>query len=147
MEGPPRAHEPLHEHAGVRRRRARGEDAHVARRRGEAGRREHRVREQLPAVPVRGSADYWCVVAPHSSLLWLARPCFRPRKLCLTGVRFGWADDDGASWGSGDALGTISLRVVPVQAVAKKAKFRPTSFAGVGAVHERSKKAGAHCVS
>ena len=65
----------------------------------------------------------------------------------LTFLRFGWADDDGASWGSGDALGTISLRVVLVQAVAKKARFRPTSFAGVGAVHERSKKAGAHCVS
>ena len=57
------------------------------------------------------------------------------------------SDSDDAPWGGGDALGTIALRVVPVQPITRKAAFRPASFAGVGAVHERSKKAGAHCVS
>lgn len=55
-------------------------------------------------------------------------------------------DDDGAAMAL-DTLGTIELRVFHIHAETRSKPFRPSAFDGVGAVHERSKKAGAHCVS
>ncbi len=46
-----------------------------------------------------------------------------------------------------EQLGTIELRVVPVHPQMRSDKFKPDAFAGVSRVHERSKKAGAHCVA
>ncbi|KAI0828667.1 hypothetical protein BC628DRAFT_1417656 [Trametes gibbosa] len=59
-------------------------------------------------------------------------------------------DDDAALWNQTDldALGTIELRIFHIRPDAGPSKpFRPHAFAGVGAVHERSKKAGVHCVT
>ncbi|EJF59728.1 hypothetical protein DICSQDRAFT_128064 [Dichomitus squalens LYAD-421 SS1] len=57
-------------------------------------------------------------------------------------------DDDDALWGAGipDKLGSIELHVVHVHPHVIQTAFRPAGFAGTGPVHERSKKAGAHCV-
>ncbi|OJT14873.1 hypothetical protein TRAPUB_8564 [Trametes pubescens] len=55
-------------------------------------------------------------------------------------------DDDGAAMAV-DSLGTIELRVYHVHPETRSKPFRPSTFAGVGSVHERSKKAGAHCVT
>ncbi|KAM5537627.1 hypothetical protein V8D89_008705 [Ganoderma adspersum] len=55
-------------------------------------------------------------------------------------------DDDGAVWAA-EKLGSIELHVVYVHPHAQTAAFRPARFAGTAPVHERSKKAGAHCVA
>nr|VWO95335.1 AAA_12 domain-containing protein [Ganoderma boninense] len=55
-------------------------------------------------------------------------------------------DEDGALWAA-EKLGLIELHVVYVHPYAEKAAFRPARFAGTASVHERSKKAGAHCVA
>ncbi|KAI0697504.1 hypothetical protein C8T65DRAFT_662103 [Cerioporus squamosus] len=58
-------------------------------------------------------------------------------------------DEEEALWagGASDQLGTIELRVVHVHANVRSKNFKPDTFAGVSRVHERSKKAGAHCVA
>ncbi|KAI1794488.1 hypothetical protein LXA43DRAFT_143506 [Ganoderma leucocontextum] len=55
-------------------------------------------------------------------------------------------DDDGALWPT-EKLGSIEFHVVHVHQDARESAFRPARFAGTGLVHERSKKAGAHCVA
>ncbi|PIL23306.1 hypothetical protein GSI_14617 [Ganoderma sinense ZZ0214-1] len=55
-------------------------------------------------------------------------------------------DDDGAQYAA-DKLGSIELHVVHVYPYMKTTAFRPAHFAGTAPVHERSKKAGAHCVA
>ncbi|KAI0716743.1 hypothetical protein C8Q76DRAFT_416341 [Earliella scabrosa] len=58
-------------------------------------------------------------------------------------------DDDETLWSGGvsEKLGTIELKVVHVRPQVRTAKFKPQAFTGVSSVHERSKKAGAHCVA
>ncbi|TFK92352.1 DUF1769-domain-containing protein [Polyporus arcularius HHB13444] len=58
-------------------------------------------------------------------------------------------DDEDALCGVGasEQLGTIELRVVHIHPHVRSAPFKPATFAGVSRVHERSKKAGAHCVT
>ncbi|KAI0659682.1 hypothetical protein C8Q70DRAFT_980345 [Cubamyces menziesii] len=46
-----------------------------------------------------------------------------------------------------EKLGTIEVNVTRVHSHVRRAAFRPQAFSGVGAVHERSKKLGAHCVT
>ncbi|KAH9852267.1 hypothetical protein C2E23DRAFT_192821 [Lenzites betulinus] len=59
--------------------------------------------------------------------------------------------DDDAALGNAanlEKLGTIELRVFHIRAeTGRERPFRPRAFTGVGTVHERSKKAGAHCVT
>ena len=58
------------------------------------------------------------------------------------------ADDDDAPWNGSvpDKLGSIELHVVHVHSQITRLAFKPKRFSGTGPVHERSKKAGAHCV-
>ncbi|RPD75700.1 hypothetical protein L226DRAFT_507615 [Lentinus tigrinus ALCF2SS1-7] len=58
-------------------------------------------------------------------------------------------DDDNALWtaGASDQLGVIELRVTHVRPDVRPDTFRVSTFDGVSRVHERSKKAGAHCVA
>ncbi|KAI0327537.1 hypothetical protein GY45DRAFT_1308407 [Cubamyces sp. BRFM 1775] len=46
-----------------------------------------------------------------------------------------------------EKLGTIEVSVTRVHPDLPQAAFRPQAYRGVGAVHERSKKLGAHCVT
>lgn len=59
--------------------------------------------------------------------------------------------DDDAALGKAanlEKLGTIELRVFHIrEQTGRERPFRPRAFTGVGTVHERSKKAGAHCVT
>ncbi|KAI0642782.1 hypothetical protein C8Q79DRAFT_234647 [Trametes meyenii] len=57
-------------------------------------------------------------------------------------------DDDAllaANLRSLEKVGTIEMRVHRSQQSGQPAPFKPAAFAGVGAIHERSKKLGAHC--
>ncbi|KAH9852262.1 hypothetical protein C2E23DRAFT_730937 [Lenzites betulinus] len=60
-------------------------------------------------------------------------------------------DDETALWAADAAslekVGTIEVRVVRIRADMDHIPFRPGTFDGVGAVHERSKKLGAHCAT
>ncbi|KAI9065274.1 hypothetical protein FKP32DRAFT_511700 [Trametes sanguinea] len=60
-------------------------------------------------------------------------------------------DDDSALLASGHAcpekVGTIEVRVVHIHPQPQVVPFTATHYAGVGPVHERSKKLGAHCVT
>ncbi|KAL1948998.1 hypothetical protein VTO73DRAFT_10804 [Trametes versicolor] len=58
-------------------------------------------------------------------------------------------EDETALWAAGslEKLGTIEVRAVRIHAHTRTVPFRPSSFHSVDAVHERSKKLGAHCVT
>ncbi|KAI0676358.1 hypothetical protein C8Q78DRAFT_1084740 [Trametes maxima] len=59
-------------------------------------------------------------------------------------------DDDAllaANVRSLEQVGTVEVRVQRCQQSNEPTAFRPVKFAGVGAVHERSKKLGAHCTT
>ncbi len=58
-------------------------------------------------------------------------------------------DDETALWAAGslEKLGTIEVRAVRIHKHKRAVAFKPYPFQGVDAVHERSKKLGAHCVT
>ncbi|KAI0370546.1 hypothetical protein BV20DRAFT_1018689 [Pilatotrama ljubarskyi] len=60
-------------------------------------------------------------------------------------------DDEDALLGldiaSLEKVGTIEVRAVRIRAETRPVPFKAQPFAGVGAVHERSKKLGGHCVT
>ncbi|KAI0763443.1 hypothetical protein BD413DRAFT_616321 [Trametes elegans] len=58
-----------------------------------------------------------------------------------------FADLPTTGAGALEKLGTIEVRVVRIHPTTARIGFTPAPFAGVGAVHERSKKLGAHCVT
>ncbi|OJT08837.1 hypothetical protein TRAPUB_264 [Trametes pubescens] len=58
-------------------------------------------------------------------------------------------DDETALWAAGslEKLGIIEVRAVRIHKHKRAVAFKPYPFQGVDAVHERSKKLGAHCVT
>ncbi|KAL1948999.1 hypothetical protein VTO73DRAFT_10805 [Trametes versicolor] len=57
-------------------------------------------------------------------------------------------DDETAIWVAGSLeLGTIEVHAVRIHAHKRAVPFKPYGFQSVNAVHERSKKLGAHCVT
>ena len=97
------------------------------------------------AFSVRPAADYRCVpsILMHSCLDYR-----------LTGGRRWASNDDRAddeenvnSLAPHAALGQIEVSIVRIRAEYRSVPHTMGRFQPVGAVHERSKKAGVHCVS
>ena len=87
------------------------------------------------AVPVRPATDYRCV--PISPLQYRMRWSYL-------------ATDDEAhmhTLASAAALGEIEVSVIRIRAEYRAVPHTMGKFRPVEAVHERSKKAGVHCVS
>ena len=149
MERPQRPARPPYEHEGLLGRQHRRPYVLSSWCRWQTQGGVHDVRGHVPAVPVRRPPNDRCVL---SSVTLFTGFCSR-RAPCLH-IHSRWhcayarADDEDAPWNGNvpDKLGSIELHVVHVHSQITRLAFKPKRFSGTGPVHERSKKAGAHCV-